>query len=282
MIEQRPFLNILTHIVMIIGLLAVCFPLWMTLVAATHHAEELSLKPLPLWFGDQGWNNFSAVLSRGIPEAGGIPVSTMMWNSLIMALGITIGKIAVSITAAYAVVFFKFPFRSLCFWLIFITLMLPVEVRILPTFDVIARLGMLNNYAGLCIPLIASATATFLFRQFYLTVPPELIEAARMDGAGPLRFLWDIVLPLSRTNIAAMFIILFIYGWNQYLWPLLITTDPSYTTVVMGIQRMVNSGEALPVWNYIMSTATLALLPPVLVVVCMQKIFVKGLVESEK
>ncbi len=151
----------------------------------------------------------------------------MMWNSLIMALGITIGKIAVSITAAYAVVFFKFPFRSLCFWLIFITLMLPVEVRILPTFDVIARLGMLNNYAGLCIPLIASATATFLFRQFYLTVPPELIEAARMDGAGPLRFLWDIVLPLSRTNIAAMFIILFIYGWNQYLWPLLITTDPS-------------------------------------------------------
>ncbi|HBQ22096.1 MAG TPA: sn-glycerol-3-phosphate ABC transporter permease UgpE [Alphaproteobacteria bacterium] len=282
MIDRRPLLDIITHLVLIIGVIAVCFPLWMTLVASTHAPEALSSGRIPLWFGDRAWENFSDLLAKGLPEAGGTPVGLMMINSLIMALGITIGKLAVSIIAAFAIVFFKFPFRPLFFWMIFITLMLPVEVRILPTFDVVTKLGMLNSYVGLCIPLIASATATFLFRQFYLTIPAELVEAARMDQAGPLRFLKDIVLPLSRTNIAALFIILFIYGWNQYLWPLLVTTDPTYTTVVMGIQRMVNAGESLPVWNYIMGTATLALLPPVLVVIFMQKIFVKGLVDSEK
>ena len=199
-----------------------------------------------------------------------------------MALLITIGKLGVSLTAAFAIVYFRFPFRLISFWLIFITLMLPVEVRILPTFDVVARLGMLNSYTGLCLPLIASATATFLFRQFFMTIPAELVEAAKMDRAGPLRFFRDILLPLSRTNIAALFIILFIYGWNQYLWPLLITTDEGFYTIVMGIQRMANTGEALPLWHLIMGTAVLALLPPVLIVLSMQRLFVKGLIESEK
>ena len=203
-------------------------------------------------------------------------------NSLIMAVGITIGKITVSLLAAYAVVYFRFPMRMLFFWLIFITLMLPVEVRILPTFDVIAKLELLNSYTGLCLPLIASATATFLFRQFFMTIPEELIEAAKIDRAGPIRFFFEILIPMSRTNIAALFIVLFIYGWNQYLWPLLVTTEEDYYTIVMGVHRMLNTGESLPVWDQIMGTATLALLPPVLIILLMQKLFVKGLIESEK
>jgi len=282
MVENRPLAALLTHAVLIAGILFLCFPVWMALVASTHGPGALSHAPIPLWFGDRGWQNYRQLLTGGLPEAGGVPVGRMMVNSLVMALGITFGKIAVSIIAAYAIVYFRFPLRMLFFWIIFLTLMLPVEVRILPTFDVIVRMGMLNSYAGLTIPLIASATATFLFRQFFLTVPDELTEAARIDRAGPLRFFWDILLPLSRTNIAALFIILFIYGWNQYLWPLLITTDEEFYTVVMGIQRMVNSGESLPVWHYVMGTAVLAMIPPVVVVVAMQKLFVKGLVESEK
>ena len=282
MVENSRLLKIITHLTLIAGVFFLCFPVWMALVASTHGPDALSRSPIPLWFGDQGWANYSQLLSGGLPEAGGVPVGQMMFNSLIMALGITIGKIAVSITAAFAIVYFRFPFRMGFFWLIFITLMLPVEVRILPTFDVVTDLGMLNSRTGLIIPLIASATATFLFRQFFLTVPDELVEAARIDRAGPMRFFWDILLPLSRTNIAALFIILFIFGWNQYLWPFIVTTDEDLYTVVMGIQRMVNSGEALPVWHFIMGTAVLAMIPPVLVVVAMQRLFVKGLVESEK
>ncbi|SEO97490.1 carbohydrate ABC transporter membrane protein 2, CUT1 family [Salinihabitans flavidus] len=282
MVENRPLLKLFTHAVLILGVLFLCFPVWMSLVASTHGPGALSKSPIPLWFGDQAWENYSQLIFGGMSEAGGVPVGMMMLNSLIMALGITIGKIAVSILAAYAIVYFRFPFRMGFFWMIFVTLMLPVEVRILPTFDVVTKLGLLNSYGGLIVPLIASATATFLFRQFFLTVPDELVEAARIDRAGPMRFFWDILLPLSRTNIAALFIILFIYGWNQYLWPLLVTTDESLYTVVMGIQRMVNSGEQLPVWHYIMGTAMLALIPPVIVVVAMQNLFVKGLVESEK
>ncbi|MFD1381307.1 sn-glycerol-3-phosphate ABC transporter permease UgpE [Fodinicurvata halophila] len=206
----------------------------------------------------------------------------MMFNSMVMALGITIGKIAISLLSAYAIVYFRFPFRMFFFWMIFITLMLPVEVRILPTYGVASSLGLLNSYVGLTLPLIASATATFLFRQFFLTIPDELLEAARMDGASPMRFFWDVVLPLSRTNIAALFVILFIYGWNQYLWPLLVTTDESYYTIVMGIQRMLNVADAVPVWNAIMTTAMLGMVPPVIVVLVMQRLFVKGLVETEK
>ena len=282
MIENRPLLKIFTHGALLIGVFFLCFPVWMAVVASTHGPEALSRSPIPLWFGDKGWDNYATLLGDGLAEAGGVPVLGMMFNSLVMALSITIGKIAVSIIAAYAIVYFRFPFRMGFFWMIFLTLMLPVEVRILPTFDVIVRMDMLNSYAGLSIPLIASATATFLFRQFFLTIPDELVEAARIDRAGPIRFFFDILLPLSRTNIAALFIILFIFGWNQYLWPLLVTTEEGYYTIVMGIQRMVNAGEALPVWHYIMGTAVLAMLPPVIVVVAMQKLFVKGLVEQEK
>jgi len=282
MVENRPVLNILTHAVLIFGVAFLCFPVWMALVASTHPGEALVRSPIPMWFGDQGWENYSQLLSGGVPEAGGVPLARMMWNSFLMAIGITVGKISISLLSAYAIVYFRFPFRMVFFWLIFITLMLPVEVRILPTYDVVASLGMLNSHTGLILPLIASATATFLFRQFFLTVPDELVEAARIDRAGPLRFFWDILLPLSRTNIAALFIILFIYGWNQYLWPFLITTEQDLYTIVMGIQRMVNIGEGLPIWHLTMGTAILAMIPPVIVVLAMQRLFVKGLVESEK
>ena len=280
MVERRPLLTIFTHGALILGIVATCFPIWLALVASTHSGQALSIRPLPLWFGDQGWANYSTLLSEGLGEAGGVPVGRMMLNSLIMALSITIGKIAVSLIAAYAVVYFRFPFRMLFFWLIFITLMLPVEVRILPTFDVVASLGMLNSYSGLAIPLIASATATFLFRQFFLTIPDELLEAAKIDRAGPIKFFFDILLPLSRTNIAALFIILFIYGWNQYLWPLLITDNR--VTVVIGISRMITVGDGQVDWPIVMATTMLAVIPPVIVVLVMQRWFVKGLIETEK
>jgi sn-glycerol 3-phosphate transport system permease protein len=206
----------------------------------------------------------------------------MMFNSLVMALVIAIGKIVISIVSAFAIVYFRFPARNFFFWMIFVTLMLPVEVRIIPTFKVAADLGLLDSYAGLTLPLIASATATFLFRQFYMTVPDELAEAARIDGAGPMRFFIDVLLPLSRTSIAALFVIQFIYGWNQYLWPLLITNQESMYTVVIGIKRMIVGGDALTEWHLVMATAMLAMLPPALVVLLMQRWFVKGLVDTEK
>jgi sn-glycerol 3-phosphate transport system permease protein len=282
MVENRPWLTVLAHLVVIAGIIVTVLPIWITFVASTHPIENIMDGTVPMWPGDRFFENYATVLGAGIADAGGIPVGTMLLNSLIMALSITIGKIAVSLIAAYAIVYFNFPFRMTCFWMIFVTLMLPVEVRILPTFAVVANLGMLNSYVGLSLPLIASATATFLFRQFFLTVPEELAEAARIDGAGPWKFFKDILLPLSRTNMAALFVILFIYGWNQYLWPLLVTTDESFYTVVMGIQRMTQAAESLPLWHLVMATTMLAMIPPVIVVVAMQKLFVKGLVETEK
>lgn len=282
MVENRPWLTAFSHLVLVLGVLITAFPIWITFVASTHPIENLMSGQVPIWPGPDLIKNYSEILGSGMEAAGSVPVSTMMWNSLIMALMITIGKISISLIAAYAIVYFKFPFRMGFFWLIFITLMLPVEVRILPTFQVVADLGMLNSYWGLSVPLIASATATFLFRQFYLTVPEELLEAARIDGAGPIKFFVDILLPLSRTNIAAMFVILFIFGWNQYLWPLLVTTDESFYTIVMGIQRMVAVPDSEPVWHQIMATSMLAMIPPVFIVIAMQKLFVKGLIEHEK
>jgi sn-glycerol 3-phosphate transport system permease protein len=222
------------------------------------------------------------VLASGTTKGIGAPVGRMMLNSLVMALAIALGKIAISIIASFAIVYFRFPLRNFFFWMIFVTLMLPVEVRIIPTFKVVSDLGILNSYVGLTLPLIASATATFLFRQFFLTVPDELAEAARIDGAGPMRFFRDVVLPLSKTSIAALFVIQFIYGWNQYLWPLLITSDESMYTAVIGIKRMIVGGDAANEWHLVMATAMLALLPPAVVVVLMQKWFVRGLVETEK
>ncbi len=281
MIENRPRLVYVTHGVLILGLIVISFPIYIAFVASTHAVEDLISTVQP-WFGGELIENYLTVLRSGKQTAGGVPVSTMMFNSLVMALGITVGKIAISIISAYAIVYFRFPLRMFFFWIIFLTLMLPVEVRILPTYKVVADLGLLNTYAGLTLPLIASATATFLFRQFFMTVPDELAEAARVDGAGPIRFFLTILLPLSRTNIAALSVILFIYGWNQYLWPLLITTDTDMTPIVMGIQRMLFVADSVPEWNLTMATAMLAMLPPVVVVLVMQRQFVKGLVETEK
>jgi sn-glycerol 3-phosphate transport system permease protein len=281
MIENRPWLTYFTHGVLILGLIVISFPIYIAFVASTHAVEDVIATVQP-WFGGELIENYLTVLRSGKETAGGVPVATMMVNSLIMAVGITVGKIAISIISAYAIVYFRFRFRMFFFWIIFLTLMLPVEVRILPTYKVVADLGLLNTYTGLTLPLIASATATFLFRQFFLTVPDELAEAARVDGAGPVRFFLTILLPLSRTNIAALSVILFIYGWNQYLWPLLITTETDMTTIVMGIQRMLFVADAVPEWNLTMTTAILAMLPPVVVILVMQRQFVKGLVETEK
>jgi sn-glycerol 3-phosphate transport system permease protein len=238
--------------------------------------------PLPLLPGGHFFENLVDAITKGVGNAREQSVGLMLINSMIMAMMIACGKIVISLLSAFAIVYFKFPFRMTIFWLIFITLMLPVEVRIMPTFEVVANLNMLNSYWGLTIPLIASATATFMFRQSFLTVPDELLEAARIDGAGPMRFFWDILLPISRTNIAALFVILFIYGWNQYLWPLLITTDKDMYTIVMGIKQMLEAAEESPEWHLIMMTTLLAMLPPVVVVVGMQKLFIKGLTETEK
>ena len=282
MIENRPITTFLSHVFIIAGIIIVAFPVWITFVAASHDAVRMTQAPIPILPGDQFWINLKDTLWRGVSEADTRPISLMLLNSFVMAMGIALGKIVISLLSAFAIVYFRFPFRMGFFWMIFLTLMLPVEVRILPTFEVVADLGLLNSYGGLILPLIASATATFMFRQVFLTVPDELLEAARIDGAGPMRFFFDILLPISRTNIAALFVILFIYGWNQYLWPLMITTDQSMMTVVTGIKEMLESAEQAPVWNRIMMTTLLAMLPPILVVVGMQKMFVKGLTETEK
>ena len=282
MVEKRPLLTFLSHAVMILGVLLIAFPVYVTFVASTHTLDRILQVPMPLVPGGELLENYRQALTAGSTKGSTAAVGTMLVNSTIMALGIALGKIAISIISAFAIVYFRFPLRMAFFWMIFITLMLPVEVRIIPTFKVAADLGILNSYVGLTLPLIASATATFLFRQFFMTVPDELAEAARMDGAGPMRFFWDVLLPLSKTSIAALFVIQFIYGWNQYLWPLLITTDESMYTTVIGIKRMIVGSDATNEWNLIMATAILAMLPPALVVLLMQRWFVRGLVETEK
>ncbi|MBV9075902.1 MAG: sn-glycerol-3-phosphate ABC transporter permease UgpE [Methylobacteriaceae bacterium] len=274
--------SVLPHILLSAALAIMLAPIWFAIVVSTSSVSDFLTGGLGVLPGDQAIANYRTVLVTGASNVGLSPVGPMLLNSFMMAVAIAAGKIAISIISAYAVAWFRFPFRTAAFWTIFITLMLPVEVRILPTFGVTADLGLLNSFAGLTIPIIASATATFLFRQVFMTIPDELTEAARIDNAGPVRFFFDVVLPLSRTNIAALAIILFIYGWNQYLWPLLVTTDTKYYTVVMGIQRLAQSAESSPVWHLAMATAILAMLPPVLVVLSMQKLFVRGLVETEK
>ena len=283
MVERNAPLRVLAHVVMVVGLLTVAFPLYLAFVAASHTAQDIIQAPMPMLPGGHLIESFRTALFGGGDGAGSTaPVGRMMWVSLVTALVITVGKIAISLLSAFAIVYFRFPLKNFFFWAIFITLMLPVEVRIMPTYKVVSDLGMLNTYAGLTIPLIASATATFLFRQFFLTVPDELVEAARMDGAGPLRFFKDILLPLSKTSMAALFVIQFIYGWNQYLWPLLATTTEDMYPVVIGIKRMMAGGDSANEWNVVMATAILAMLPPAAVVMLMQKWFVKGLVDTEK
>ena len=284
MIERRPVLDFLAHATLILGVAVVAFPVYLTLVASTQSAQDIAQsRPLSLLPGSHFLESYRLALFGGETSMGSkLPAGgPMMLVSLISALIIAIGKIAISLLSAFAIVYFRFPLRNLVFWMIFVTLMLPVEVRIGPTYEVVSNLGMLNSYAGLTVPLIASATATFLFRQFFLTVPDELVEAARVDGAGPMRFFFDVLLPMSATSIAALFVIQFIYGWNQYLWPLLVTTDESMYPIVLGIKRLI-AGEAYTEWNVVMATAMLAMIPPALVVILMQKWFVKGLVDTEK
>jgi len=283
MIENRPLLTFFSHLLLIIGVALVALPVYVTFVASSLAPDEVLQSPMPMLPGSHLIENYAKVLSEGASaNVTTAPVGRMMFNSLVSALVISIGKIAISLLSAFAIVYFRFRFRTLAFCMIFVTLMLPVEVRILPTYKVVSDLHMLDTYAGLTVPLIASATATFLFRQFFLTIPDELAEAARIDGAGPMRFFWDVVVPLSRTNIAALFLILFIFGWNQYLWPLLITTDESMYTSVIGIKRMIAGGDAATEWNLVMATAMLAMLPPAALVLLTQKWFVKGLVDTEK
>ena len=283
MVERRPWLTLLAHLVLLLGVAAVALPVYITFVASTRSNEQIIHPPMPLTPGPHLAENYRGVLA-GTREGQGskAPVARMMWISLVTALSIAIGKIAISLLSAFAIVYFRFRFRQAAFWAIFVTLMLPVEVRIAPTYKVVADLGLLNTYAGLTVPLIASATATFLFRQFFMTVPDELVEAARVDGAGPMRFFKDVLVPLSSTSIAALFVIQFIYGWNQYLWPLLVTTDESMYPVVIGIKRMISGGDAQTEWSAVMATAMLAMIPPAIVVMLMQKWFVKGLVDTEK
>jgi sn-glycerol 3-phosphate transport system permease protein len=282
MVERRRLGDLIPHLILLVGVAIVAFPVYLCFVGSTLPQDviangQMTLAPGPLFF-ETYWRTLFVGTSGTTRE----PVGTMLINSFVMAAVIAVGKIAISIVSSFAVVYFKFPFRMAAFWMIFITLMLPVEVRIYPTYKIAADLSLLNSYAGLTLPLIASATATLFFRQFFMTVPDELIEASKLDGAGPFRFFRDTLLPLSRTNIAALFVILFIYGWNQYLWPILITTRDDMQTIVIGIKKMIVTADALTEWNVVMATAMLAMLPPVAVVILMQRWFVKGLVETEK
>ncbi|MEN2471590.1 MULTISPECIES: sn-glycerol-3-phosphate ABC transporter permease UgpE [Burkholderia] len=281
MIENRKGFDLFCHAILIAGILLIVFPLYVAFCTATMNSEQVFTIPLSLTPSTHLFENIAHIWQHG---SGGTsaPFGRLLVNSFLTALAITVGKITVSILSAYAIVYFRFPFRNLAFWLIFVTLMLPVEVRIFPTVQVVSTLHMTNTYAGLTLPLIASATATFLFRQFFMTLPAELMEAARIDGAGPLRFFWDIVLPLSKTSIASLFVITFIYGWNQYLWPILITTDASLSTAIVGIKTMIVAGDALTEWHYVMTATLLAMLPPLAIVLIMQRWFVRGLVDSEK
>ena len=282
MVERRPGLTLFSHLVLLLGIAVVAFPIYLAFVASTHTRDAIVQVPMPLLPGGHLIDNYGAALLGADTQGARVVVGRMMWISFVTAMVIAVGKIAISLLSAFAIVYFRFPFKKIVFWMIFITLMLPVEVRILPTYKVLSDLNMLNTYAGLTVPLIASATATFLFRQFFLSVPDELVEAARIDGAGPMRFFKDILVPLSQTSIAALFVIQFIYGWNQYLWPLLATTSEDMYPVVIGIKRMIASGDAAVDWNLVMATAVLALVPPAIVVVLMQRWFVKGLVDTEK
>jgi len=298
MVENTRLLDIATHVLIIVCIAMMIFPVWLAIVAATHDVDTVNRLPMPLTPGTEFGANLRLAWEDG-------DLGRQLFNTFVQAGGIAAGKIAISILSAFAIVFFRFPFRMAAFWLIFVSLMLPIEVRIVPTYEVAAnamdpvlwlartigldaivtldvKVSLLNSYWGLILPIIASATATFLFRQFFMTIPDELVEAAKMDGAGPMRFFRDILLPLSRTNIAALGVIMFIVGWNQFLWPLLITTEPEYTTAVIGLAQLMPGPDTLPEWNKAMAAALIVMLPPIIVVAVLQRLFVKGLVATEK
>ena len=281
MVEHSKFKKLLPHIFLWLGILIMIFPIYFIFVASSHTSDEILAAPMPMTVGPHLIENYAKALTQGSSNMG-TPVMIMLKNSTIMALGISIGKIVVSLLAAFAIVFFDFPLRGFCFWSIFITLMLPVEVRIMPTYKVIADLHLLNSYAGLILPMIVSATAVFLFRQYFMSIPREIPEASQIDGATPMQFFRRILVPMTRTPIAAMFVIQFIAGWNQYLWPLLITTKPEFYTLLIGINRMLSGADVQIEWNIVMATTLLALLPPVIVILLMQEQFVTGMTETEK
>lgn len=281
MVEHSKFKKLLPHIFLWLGILIMIFPIYFIFVASSHTSDEILAAPMPMTIGPHLIENYAKALTQGSSNMG-TPVMIMLKNSTIMALGISVGKIVVSLLAAFAIVFFDFPLRGFCFWSIFITLMLPVEVRIMPTYKVIADLHMLNSYAGLILPMIVSATAVFLFRQYFMSIPREIPEASQIDGATPMQFFRRILVPMTKTPIAAMFVIQFIAGWNQYLWPLLITTKPEFYTLLIGINRMLSGADVQIEWNIVMATTLLALLPPVIVILLMQEQFVTGMTETEK
>lgn len=272
---QRDWKKLVIHLLLILSVCLIGFPLYYGFVISTQSMEESIQKPQKLLPSGYLLENYKKVWNR-------IQMGQLLLNSSIVALVVSLGKIAISILSAFAIVYFNFRGKQIAFWMIFVTLMLPVPVRIISTYQVVSYLGWVDTYAGLTIPLIASATATFLFRQFYLTIPDELVDAAKIDGSGPLRFLWSILLPNSGANMAALFVVMFIYGWNQYLWPLMITNSDKMKVVVVGIASTVPVGTQLPEWNLVMAAAMMALIPPVLVVILMQRWFVHGLIESEK
>lgn len=268
---------LISHTVLILFILLMLLPLYLAVVAASSDGAAIMQSQLPLVPGPYFFKNMHSVLTEGLSVTGGEPLTSMLLNSFIMAFAIAFGKIILALGSAFALVFFDFPLKKICFALIFATMMLPVEVRIVPTFQVVASFGLLNSFSGLTLPLLASATGTFLFRQFFKTIPNELVDAAKLDGAGPVRFFFDIVLPLSKIQISALFVILFVYGWNQYLWPLVITTETKMATVVMGIRYLAGVADQIPEWHYIMTVALIALIPPCLVVMLMQRWFERGL-----
>lgn len=272
------------HAILIAGAIFMLLPVVIAFMTSTHDAITIHREGVQFLPGDHLVDNYGTVMLKGIGFEGAVTGTRMMMNSLILGLGFSIGKIVVAMMAAYAIVYFRFPFAELAFWAIFATLLLPLEVRILPSYEIVQRMGLVNSYTGLIVPLIASATGTFFFRQFFKSVPDELVEAARIDGAGPLKFFFDILLPLSQTMIAAIFIIMFVYGWNQYLWPTLMTTNEDYFTLVRGIKQIIQVwvGSQIPEYGQVMALAMLAMLPPVLIVVVFQSWFIKGLTESDK
>ncbi len=274
---MKRFTGWLSHGILIVFIAFMLLPLYLAVVAASHEGNAMMQAPTPILPGHFFFKNFKTVLFEGINVTDGEPVISMLFNSFVMALCIAVGKIILALTSAFALVYFVFPFKKTCFALIFVTMMLPVEVRIVPTFQLIASFSLLNSYSGLTLPLLASATGTFLFRQFFKTIPKELVDAAKLDGAGPVRFFFDIVLPLSITQISALFVILFVYGWNQYLWPLVVTTESEMSTIVMGIRYLAGVADLVPQWQYIMSVALIALIPPCIVVLFMQRWFEQGL-----
>ncbi|PJG86028.1 sn-glycerol-3-phosphate ABC transporter permease UgpE [Conservatibacter flavescens] len=282
MVENRPWLTFFSHISLLICVALICFPIYLAFVASTQTAADVISSPMSLLLGGHGIENYTAALTGSDTYAGGFSVSRMLWVTFVMTLIIAIGKIAISLLSAFAIVYFRFPLRNLIFWLIFVTLMLPVEVRIIPTYEVVVNLNMINSYAGLTIPLIASATATFLFRQFFVTVPNELLEASRMDGASAMTFFKDVLVPLSVPSMAALFVIQFIYGWNQYLWPLLMSTSEDMFPLAIGLRQMIGSGDGPISWNIVMASVILMLIPPIVVILSMQKWLVSGLIDSEK